>query len=104
MQFQPLTGKWQFKQGGTDEWLPATVPGGVHTDLLDLGLIPDPFVGDNEKKVMWVAEKDWDYRYTFLADADMLTEDNVLLVAVGLDTAARIFLNGEVLTKQLRRK
>ena len=65
MKFQTLTGEWQFRQADTDEWMTATAPGGVHTDLLDLGLIPDPFVSDNEKKVMWVAEKDWEYTYTF---------------------------------------
>ena len=62
MQNQSLTGAWQFRQAGTDEWLPATVPGGVHTDLLALGRIPDPFVGDNERRVAWVAKADWAYR------------------------------------------
>ena len=52
---QSLAGAWQFRQAGTTECLPAQVPGGVHTDLLALGRIPDPFVGDNEKQVMWVA-------------------------------------------------
>ncbi len=46
-----LTGKWQFRRAGTDECLPARVPGSVHTDLLALGRIPDPFVADNELRV-----------------------------------------------------
>lgn len=50
MKIQSLAGQWQFRQAGTVEWLPATVPGSVHTDLLVLGMIPDPFVGDNEKR------------------------------------------------------
>jgi beta-mannosidase len=99
MQFQSLTGKWQFRQAGTEKWLPATVPGGVHTDLLALGLIPDPFVGDNEKKVMWVAEKDWQYKHTFTPTADVLSEEKVFLVADGLDTIAEIKLNGKSLGK-----
>jgi beta-mannosidase len=97
MQIQSLTGKWQFRQANTSEWLPATVPGGVHTDLLDLGLIPDPFVGDNEKKVMWVAEEDWAYTYTFTPEAAILAEDQIFLVADGLDTLAKVTLNGTVL-------
>ena len=56
MKMQSLAGAWKFRQAGTKEWLPASVPGGVHTDLLALGRIPDPFVGDNEKRVQWVAE------------------------------------------------
>ncbi|HSN77480.1 MAG TPA: hypothetical protein VL334_20605 [Anaerolineae bacterium] len=37
---QPLTGDWQFRPAGTGDWLLATVPGGVHTDLLALDMIP----------------------------------------------------------------
>ncbi len=65
MKIQSLAGAWEFRQVGTEEWLPASVPGGVHTDLLALGRIPDPFVADNEKRVQWVAESDWVYRYQF---------------------------------------
>ncbi|MCB9423424.1 MAG: glycoside hydrolase family 2 protein [Ardenticatenaceae bacterium] len=96
MQTQSLTGKWHFRQAGTDEWLPATVPGGVHTDLLALGRIPDPFVGDNEKKVQWVAEADWEYRYQFAA-SDVLTQSHIWLVCDGLDTLAAVVLNGRTL-------
>ena len=97
MEIQTLAGKWKFRQAGSDEWLPATVPGGVHTDLLDLELIPDPFVGDNEKKVMWVAEKDWEYTYKFTPTSDVLAENKVFLVADGLDTLAKVSLNGKPL-------
>ncbi|MCB9134062.1 MAG: glycoside hydrolase family 2 protein [Anaerolineales bacterium] len=97
MQTQTLTGSWQFRQTGTDEWLPATVPGGVHTDLLALNKIPDPFVADNELKVMWVAETDWEYRHTFTADAALLAENNIHLVCDGLDTIADVYLNGTYL-------
>ncbi len=97
MQMQSLAGQWQFRQASTSDWLPATVPGGVHTDLLALGKIPDPFVADNEKKVMWVAEQDWDYRHTFQVEAAVLGEDKVFLVADGLDTLATVTLNGKAL-------
>ena len=97
MQSQSLTGKWQFRQTDTDEWHSATVPGGVHTDLLALGLIPDPFIGDNELDVMWVAEKDWVYHYTFRPENILTTEEKVFLVADGLDTLAKVSLNGKKL-------
>ena len=35
-----LNGDWQFRQAGNEDWLPATVPGGVHTDLLALARSP----------------------------------------------------------------
>ncbi len=97
MQKQSLNGNWQFRQCRTSEWNPATVPGGVHTDLLALGKIPDPFVADNEFKVMWVAENDWEYRYDFTVHDDLLAEKNIVLVCDGLDTIADIYLNGTYL-------
>jgi beta-mannosidase len=93
MQKQSLNGEWQFRQCGTNEWSPGTVPGGVHTDLLALNKIADPFVADNELKVLWVAENDWEYRYTFTINADFLAEENVSLVCDGLDTIADVYLN-----------
>ena len=95
MNRQSLTGQWQFRQSGTDAWLPAQVPGGVHTDLLALDRIPDPFVGDNEKHVQWVAETDWQYRYSFTCSRDLLAEETVWLVCDGLDTLATVSLNGQ---------
>ena len=97
MQKQSLNAGWQFRQCGTNEWLPATVPGGVHTDLLALGKIPDPFVADDELKVMWVAENDWEYRYRFTVEAILLAKEQIALVCDGLDTIADIYLNGTYL-------
>ncbi|HRE25187.1 MAG TPA: glycoside hydrolase family 2 protein [Anaerolineales bacterium] len=97
MNKQSLTSAWRVRQIGTDAWIPAQVPGGVHTDLLAAGLIPDPFVGDNERKVQWVAEADWEYEGSFTVDADLLTQPHVDLVADGLDTLATVTLNGHTL-------
>uniref|UniRef100_UPI0035AEE5FD glycoside hydrolase family 2 protein n=1 Tax=Promineifilum sp. TaxID=2664178 RepID=UPI0035AEE5FD len=97
MKTQSLAGDWQFRQTGAAEWLPATVPGGAHTDLLALGRIPDPFVGDNEKRVQWVAEANWDYRHRFAAESDLLDQPHVWLVCDGLDTLATVSLNGQTL-------
>ena len=72
MQDQTLAGKWQFRQAGTETWLPAQVPGGVHTDLLALGLIPDPYFADNEKEVQWVAESDWEFQTIFSPEKSRL--------------------------------
>ncbi len=97
MKTQTLTGAWQFRQAGAEEWLPATVPGGVHTDLLALDCIPDPFTGDNELRVQWVAEADWEYRHRFDADAELLGQSRIWLVCDGLDTLATVSLNGRAL-------
>ncbi|KPV42934.1 hypothetical protein SE17_44390, partial [Kouleothrix aurantiaca] len=93
MNQQSLNGAWQFRQAGDGEWLPATVPGGVHTDLIALGRIGDPFVGDEEKRVQRVAEQDWEYRHSFTLDAALLAAPQMFLMCDGLDTLAELWLN-----------
>jgi beta-mannosidase len=69
----------------------------VHTDLIALGRIPDPFVGDNERRVQWVAEADWEYRYQFAVAPELLRQPHIWLVCDGLDTLATVSLNGREL-------
>jgi beta-mannosidase len=97
MRIQSLAGTWEFRKVGTEEWLPASVPGGVHTDLLAIGHIPDPFVADNEQRVQWVAESDWVYRCRFNCSPEILAEEKIFLVCEGLDTLATVLLNGHTL-------
>ena len=88
-----LDGPWSFREAGSCDWLPATVPGTVHTDLLDNGKIDDPFYRTNERDVQWVDKVDWEYRTVLELDADTLSRERVELVFYGLDTYAQVFLN-----------
>ncbi len=73
--------------------VPAEVPGSIHTDLLAAGLIPDPYLDENEKTQSWIGLTDWTYRTTF--DWTESTDERHELVFAGLDTVATIHLNGE---------
>ena len=86
---------WAMRQAGNAEWLPAVVPGGVHTDLMAAGKIPDPFFADNEIKVQWVAEAEWEYKAVFSVPAALAGAKHLFLVADGLDTFADVTLNGQ---------
>ena len=44
-----LNGKWTLLQSGQDKKMDAIVPGNVHLDLMNAGVINDPFVADNDK-------------------------------------------------------
>src|SRR5687768_13474383 len=88
---------WQFREAGKDGWHPATVPGCVHTDLLNNKLIEDPFYRDNEKKLQWIGKTDWEYQTTFTISPEIFARDNIDLVFEGLDTYANVFLNNEPL-------
>ena len=52
---------WNFRQARGTNWYAATVPGTVHTDLMDNKLIDDPFYRLNERGVQWVDKEDWIY-------------------------------------------
>jgi beta-mannosidase len=97
MQTQTLNGFWQVRRAGTQDWLPASVPGGIHTDLMAAGKLPDPFLGTNEEKVQWVAEKNWEYRRYFYPLPGMFRQEKIWLVCDGLDTLAEVRLNGKIL-------
>lgn len=71
-----------------------TVPGVVHLDLLAADLIPDPYDGDNESALTWIGRTDWEYSRSFTWEPDSHTDHD--LVAEGLDTVARIWLNGQL--------
>ena len=81
-----LDGGWEFRQKGDSLWMPAQVPGCVHTDLMANGVIEDPFYGRNEKSMQWIGEKDWEYRNVFYLDSGMVSLNNVWLVLEGVDT------------------
>jgi beta-mannosidase len=88
---------WQFRRVGAGVWRPAKVPGCVHADLMRCGEIPDPFWADNEQKVQWVEEEDWEYRCHF-SHVESDTRKR-FLVAEGLDTSVTVFLNGRLLAR-----
>ena len=83
-----LSTNWQLKEreptrslsedfASTESWLPASVPGTVHQDLLAAGRIPDPFIGLNELDVQWVGERNWTYERRFDATPELLAQPEV---------------------------
>lgn len=85
---------WNFRKGNDNQWFPAKVPGTVHTDLLANKLIPDPFIGANEKQLQWIENEDWQYQTTFTISKAELKHQNAILHFDGLDTFAEVYLNG----------
>ena len=94
MSRQVVNRGWEFKGARSFNWHPATVPGCVHTDLMAIGQLEDPFVMLNEKSAQWVDKEDWLYRTRFDADAALMAESNIELLFYGLDTFATVTLNG----------
>ncbi|MGB4006954.1 MAG: glycoside hydrolase family 2 protein, partial [Halanaerobiales bacterium] len=89
-----LNGQWMLNRKGSSEEIRAKVPGCVHMDLLEAGIIPDPFYRDNEKELMWIGETDWEYRRQFFVEKEILDYERIILRCHGLDTMATIIVNG----------
>ncbi len=89
-----LTGPAPAEVAGHD--IAATVPGTVHTDLLAAGLIPDPYLDENEQQVAWIGRTGW--RYAATLDLQPPAEgEHVELVFEGVDTVAEVRLGGRLL-------
>lgn len=99
MIIQSLDGAWELKQAGEQEVYKARVPGCVHTDLMRAKKIEDPFCADNEYKAAWVHESDWEYSRSFDVNDNLLKSKQVFLECDGLDTFARITLNGKTIAE-----
>lgn len=96
---QDIADGWSFRQARGADTYSATVPGTVHTDLMANGLIPDPFVEQNERQVQWVDKEDWIYETAFDLDAPTQFRENVDLVFDGLDTYADVYLNDSLILR-----
>src|SRR5690606_12289999 len=98
-QILSIHNNWSFKKTTDSVWLNATVPGNVHSDLLNNKLIEDPFIIANELNVQWIAETDWEYKTKFSVDEGLLEHKNILLHFEGLDTYSSVYLNVTLILK-----
>ena len=71
---------------------PAAVPGVVHTDLINAGLLQDPYLGLAEKQQEWVGSTSWRYETEFEGQPDASARHDLRFC--GLDTVATVELNG----------
>jgi len=74
--------------------IPARVPGNVEIDLLNAGLIPEPFWSTNFQELRKFETYEWWYRrkFNFKRRSD---QENYQLVLAGLDTFGTVWVNGK---------
>ncbi len=88
-----LNGAWKFRDVSNEKWLNATVPGCNYLDLMNEGVLDDPFIGLNEKDSYYVALTDWEYVKSLELTADDLDHQEVYLKCDMLDTLCDVFVN-----------
>ena len=87
--------------------IPAAVPGEVQLDLMNAGMAPDPFYGDNYYEYIKYESCGWVYEKTF--DCPLPANGSEIILRFGgIDTVADVFINGafvghteNMLTEQL---
>ncbi|MBP5532243.1 MAG: glycoside hydrolase family 2 protein [Lentisphaeria bacterium] len=90
-----LAGVWELDCGRADfKSVPARLPGDNCSALIDAGLLPDPYVGFNEREFQWVREYEWTWRREFEVGGDFLAQKRVWLEIESLDTVGFVRING----------
>jgi beta-mannosidase len=77
----------------------AEVPGSVLDAWIKAGIVPDPYYGENEKQITPLFSNDFEYSRAFSVSAELLGNDEVALVCLGIDTLGEIFINGKSVAK-----
>ncbi|XP_045607068.2 beta-mannosidase isoform X1 [Procambarus clarkii] len=92
-----LNSNWSLSSTNHCLVVGGTVPGGVYTDLLKANVLTsDVYYRYNDLDYRWVSEQNWTYSTTLTASQDLVDQERVALVFQGLDTAAQVLLNGEL--------
>ncbi len=94
---QEITQFWEFRQAHKGDWKQVEIPSSVHTALYQHKMIDDPYYRDNEEKLQWIEQEDWEYQTVFNVDEATLQKKHVELVFNGLDTYAHIYLNDSLI-------
>ena len=98
-----LDKNWQMQiigenvYGISEDWIEAQVPGSVYSNLLHHGLMPDPYDRMNELDALKLMENDFRFQTTFTLSRQQTDSDFLLLRFDGIDTLAKVCLNGRVL-------
>ncbi|GJJ73174.1 beta-mannosidase [Entomortierella parvispora] len=95
-----LNGRWSLQDAESTVKIEALVPGQVHLDLIQAGLLDDDvYYGTNyvKESVRAVMYKTWIYEKEFQVDKDPFSE--AFLDCEGLDTIATVTLNGRIVGK-----
>ena len=92
-----LGGNWVAHNFVGGDAFPAKVPGSIQINLLNTGRIADPYHRNNELVLQDISNKDWAFMEDFKLNEQELAHKHIQLVCEGVDTYARIGVNGNFL-------
>jgi beta-mannosidase len=77
-------------------FIPAQVPGVVQEDLLEQGIIEDPYYDMNSYKAEWASQRNWIYK-KFISLDEEVKGKRLRLHFEGVDYNAEFYMNGHLL-------
>jgi beta-mannosidase len=94
-----LNGFWKMKKYGETQEIEAIVPGSVYNDLLNAGLMKDPFYRENEDEARDLLKYDYEYERAFEVSKELFSSDKLVLNCKGLDTNTSIYINSQLIAE-----
>ena len=94
---QPLNEGWTLTGDTLSINMQLNVPSVVQQSLYEYGLIPHPYLSTVENDLLWISDHPWDYSLHFDVDKELFDKENVELLFEGIDTYAKVRLNGQEL-------
>lgn len=88
-----LAGEWKLTDNQKEYSVKCKIPGDNYAALLEAKKIVDPFLGENEKFVQWVGQRDWIFERTFQVTRELFNHQQIFLHLNEVDTIAKIFIN-----------
>lgn len=88
---------WKLKNSRTGQCFDTRVPSSVYDTWLACGAMEDPYWRDNEDGALAMLEDDYEYTVTAAVSDEIMACDEVFLRFEGIDTAAEIYMNGNLL-------
>ena len=92
---------WEFYHPIKKEWFSFGKAGSIQEKLLELGELPDPFFGDNEKVYQWIEEHQWKFRSTFYLSDKEMSAESLVLNFPNIDTYGEVTINETFLGKSV---
>jgi beta-mannosidase len=84
---------WEFYHPIKKEWYSFGKAGSIQEKLMELGELPDPFFGDNEKMYQWIEEHEWKFRSIFYLSDKEMSAESLVLNFPNIDTYGELTIN-----------
>ncbi|MBN2618109.1 MAG: glycoside hydrolase family 2 protein [Spirochaetales bacterium] len=90
-----LSGEWKLSELNGNYLCNIQLPGDVHSGLIENNIIDNPYFGDREIDLLYLAKKEWVLEREFLIDDISFSE--ILLNIDVVDTFADIYINNNLI-------